>query len=192
LRDAFQADAETLVDEVIALGEIDAVVALAEAFSTRVFPRAVGLREPDSRKLIDYGAMVFNALGPNNDLRQKSMAKAAEIVPWITDACTRDRLTEDGIGAAIHAAADDGEITEAEAGMLVRSLLSAGIDTTVTAIGNAVRGPKGFCLACFRGNAAPDLSGAGLLPDGKCGDGGCRCADRRGVKDPLRSWRGEP
>ena len=142
LREEFRTDAESLVDEVVRKGEIEAVVDLAEAFPTRVFPRAMGIRHPDSRKLIDYGAMVFNALGPDNDLRRNAMANAAEIVPWINDACTRRRLTSDGIGAAIYSAADEGEITEAEAGMLVRSLLSAGVDTTVTGIGNAI-----WCLA---------------------------------------------
>src|SRR6201987_6570673 len=39
-------------------------------------------------------------------------------------------------------AADAGELSEAEAGMLVRSFLSAGIDTTVYGLGNAL-----YCLA---------------------------------------------
>jgi cytochrome P450 len=142
LRDAFKADAERLIDEVAAKGEIEGVAELAEAFPTKVFPQAVGLKKPDARKLIDYGAMAFNAIGPDNDLRRRIMARAPEIVPWINEQCARDRLTTDGIGATIYAAADEGEITEEEAGMLVRSLLTAGIDTVVTGIGNAL-----WCLA---------------------------------------------
>ncbi len=42
----------------------------------------------------------------------------------------------------MYAAADAGEITEEEAGLLVRSMLSAGVDTTVTALGAAI-----WCLA---------------------------------------------
>ena len=142
LQEAFNRDAELLVTESLAKGEIEAVTDLAEAFPSRVFPKAVGIKEPDRRKLIDYGAMVFNAVGPDNNLRRNSMAKAADIVPWINAQCAREALTEDGIGAAIYGAADDGQISEEEAGMLVRSLLSAGIDTTVTGIGNAI-----WCLA---------------------------------------------
>ncbi len=163
LRDAFRDDAERLVDDVVARGEIEAVTEIAEAFPTRVFPRAVGIKEPDTRKLIDYGAMVFNAIGPDNELRRASMAKGPQIVPWINEQCSRDRLTGDGIGAAIYGASDDGEITEEEAGMLVRSLLSAGVDTTVTGIGNALwclasnpgeyeklsQDPEGLALAAF-------------------------------------------
>src|SRR5260370_34023622 len=42
----------------------------------------------------------------------------------------------------IFEAVDAGEVTEAEAGMLVRSFLSAGIDTTVYGLGNAL-----YCFA---------------------------------------------
>ncbi|MEO0936914.1 MAG: cytochrome P450 [Pseudomonadota bacterium] len=139
LRGAFAADAAALMDALVVQGEIEAVADLAEAFPTRVFPRAVGIRTPDARKLVDYGAMVFNALGPDNDLRRRIMARGPEIVPWINAACTRAQLEPGGIGAAIHA---DETITEAEAEMLVRSLLSAGVDTTVTALGSAM-----WCLA---------------------------------------------
>jgi len=142
LRQSFQAAAEALVDALLVKGTFDAIPDLAEAYPTSVFPQAVGLTEIDTRKLVDYGAMVFNALGPDNALRRQSMAKGPEVVPWIMEQCRRDRLAPGGFGAMIYEAADGGEIAEAEAGMLVRSLLSAGVDTTVTGIGNVL-----WCLA---------------------------------------------
>lgn len=138
MKAAFAQDADALIERLCARDHIDAVADLAEAFPTSVFPRAVGIKAPDARKLVDYGAMVFNAIGPDNGLRRRIMARAPEIVPWINAQCTRDSLTTDGIGATIYAAADAGEINEEQAGMLVRSLLSAGVDTTVTALGNAI------------------------------------------------------
>ena len=42
------------------------------------------------------------------------------------------------MGAQSYEAADEGEITEEQAKMLVRSLLSAGLDTTISALGSAV------------------------------------------------------
>jgi 4-methoxybenzoate monooxygenase (O-demethylating) len=142
LKAEFDAAAEELVDNLLEKGTFEAVVDLAEAFPTNVFPRAVGLSDPDPRKLVDYGAMVFNALGPDNDLRRTAMAMGGDIVPWVTDSCKRENLSKDGFGATIYAAADDGEISHEEAGMLVRSMLSAGVDTTVTGIGSAI-----WCLA---------------------------------------------
>lgn len=146
LKQAFQAAADTLVDRLLGKGTFDAVPDLAEAYPTAVFPQAVGLTEIDTRRLIDYGAMVFNALGPDNVLRRKAMARGPDVVPWIMEQCKRERLAPQGFGADIYAAADQGEITSDEAGMLVRSLLSAGVDTTVTGLGSAIW--------CFAGNPA--------------------------------------
>ncbi len=141
LKPLFKADADALIAGLIGR-DIDGVADLAEVFPCTVFPKAVGLKNPDKDMLLSYGLMVFNALGPDNEQRQQAMAKAPVVGPWIAEQCERRNLTSDGIGAAIYASADDGILTEDEAGMLVRSLLSAGVDTTVTALGNAL-----WCLA---------------------------------------------
>jgi 4-methoxybenzoate monooxygenase (O-demethylating) len=138
LRETFAREARDLIDRVLEKGTVEAVAEIAEAYPVAVFPPAVGLREVNQRKLVDYGAMVFNALGPDNAIRREALAKAPEIVPWITAQCERGNLAPDGFGAEIYAAADAGDITTAEAALLVRSLLSAGVDTTVTAIGSAL------------------------------------------------------
>lgn len=138
LKDRFQAEADLLVDRLLGAGSFDAVADLAEVFPTTVFPPAVGLKNKDARKLVDYGSMVFNALGPDNAVRGAAMAKGPEIVPWINEQCLRQNLSDDGFGATIYAAADAGDIDAEEAAMLVRSLLSAGVDTTVTALGSAL------------------------------------------------------
>ncbi|WP_199228485.1 cytochrome P450 [Caulobacter sp. D4A] len=142
LKEDFRRAAERIIDQLIEQDDFEAVAELAEAFPVAVFPKAVGMVDSDRRRLVDYGAMVFNALGPDNKFRRAAMAQAPDIVPWITAACARDRLTKDGLGALIYGAADDGEVTEDEAAMLVRSFLSAGVDTTVTGIGSAL-----WCLA---------------------------------------------
>src|SRR5262249_26761352 len=57
---------------------------------------------------------------------------------WIAAHCARDALTPGGLGDRIYASADDGTITEDEAALLVRSLLTAGVDTTVIGLGCAL------------------------------------------------------
>lgn len=141
---AFRQAADELVDGLLERGTFDAVTELAEVFPTTVFPRAVGLHDIDRDHLVGYGTMVFNALGPDNRLRREALAKAPDIVPWISAQCQREQLRPDGFGADIYAAADSGEINDEEAGLLVRSLLSAGIDTTISTLGNAV-----WCLATY-------------------------------------------
>jgi cytochrome P450 len=135
LRDRWTADADVLVDQVLAAStEFDAVPALAEAFPLRVFPDAVGLG-PDGREhLLPYGDHAFNAFGPSNDLVAKGAPRVAELSGWVGQQCAREALSDDGFGAAIWAAADRGEITPQQAPLVVRSLLTAGVDTTVHAL----------------------------------------------------------
>src|SRR5580693_9775881 len=58
--------------------------------------------------------------------------------------CSRAALAPEGLGMQIFQAVDSGELDEAEAGMLARSFLSAGIDTTVYGLGNAL-----YCFATY-------------------------------------------
>ena len=66
------------------------------------------------------------------------MANAGPVRDWIMSKCSRAALAPGGLGMRIFEAVDGGELTEDEAGMLVRSFLSAGIDTTVYGLGNAL------------------------------------------------------
>jgi 4-methoxybenzoate monooxygenase (O-demethylating) len=129
------ATAEQVVDAALARGTVDAAHDLAQTYPLAAFGDAVGLGADDRTHLLRYGAMVFNALGPDNLQRRRALAAAADVVPWITAQCARARLADDGFGAAIYAAAEKGDITCDEASLLVRSLLSAGIDTTVATLG---------------------------------------------------------
>jgi cytochrome P450 len=141
LQQAWFADAEALVDDLLGhagpggVTEVDAVPALAEAFPLRVFPDAVGLPDEGRENLLPYGDTAFNAFGPDNALRAKGARRVAELSGWVAGQCAREVLTDDGFGAAIWAASDRGDITPAQAPLVVRSLLTAGVDTTVHGIG---------------------------------------------------------
>lgn len=136
LRTVFEAEAEALVDRVLQQRDIDGMKDLAEYFPLKVFPDAVGLGPGGRENLVLYGDMVFNALGPRNERLQRSMERLAPVSSWIMDHCRRDALRPGSLGAQIYQAVDTGEITEAQAPMLVRSFLSAGVDTTIYGIAN--------------------------------------------------------
>jgi 4-methoxybenzoate monooxygenase (O-demethylating) len=138
LRPTFEAEAEALIERVLAKARVDGATEIGQAFPLKVFPDAVGLPAEGRENLLPYGDMVFNAIGPRNELLANAMANASKVIPWITAACSREQLAPGGIGSQVFAAVDAGEASEEEAGMLVRSLLSAGLDTTIAAIGNAL------------------------------------------------------
>ena len=141
LRDTFTRAAQILVDDLVERGSFDAIEDLARAFPLKVFPDAVGVQDRERGNFLPYGNMAFNAFGPRNELLEGAMRDALPVSEWIMSHCQRDALRADGFGAQIYAAADAGAITEEEAALLIRSLLTAGMDTTVNAIGNA--------LVCF-------------------------------------------
>ena len=134
LQEVFDRRAAELAAELVARGSFDAVPDLAEIFPTRVFPEAFGIADDGRDQLLAYGAMVFNGHGPRNHLFESSMAGAESVIGWITEQCSRSSLRPDGLGALIYAGVEAGEVTEDEAALLVRSFLSAGLDTTVSAI----------------------------------------------------------
>ncbi len=138
LRTTFEREAELLVARLVARREFDGIADLAEAYPLKVFPDAVGISEDGRENLLPYGSMVFNSFGPRNDLFDSAMANAGPVRDWIMSKCSRAALASGGLGMQIFEAVDSGELTEPEAGMLVRSFLSAGIDTTVYGLGNAL------------------------------------------------------
>ena len=144
LRDTFEREAEILVARLVESREFDGVADLAEAYPLRVFPNAVGISDEGRENLLPYGSMVFNSFGPRNDLFNAAMANAGPVRDWIMSKCSRAALKPGGLGMQIFDAVDSGELSEDEAGMLVRSFLSAGIDTTVYGLGNAL-----YCLARY-------------------------------------------
>jgi cytochrome P450 len=144
LRETFEREAEILVARLVESREFDGVADLAEAYPLKVFPDATGISDEGRENLLPYGSMVFNSFGPRNDLFNAAMANAGPVRDWIMSKCSRAALKSGGLGRQIFDAVDSGELSEDEAGMLVRSFLSAGIDTTVYGLGNAL-----YCLARY-------------------------------------------
>lgn len=138
IRATFAAEAEALVERCLAKGEIDGIHDLAQPYPLKVFPDAVGVGPDGRENLLVYGDMVFNSMGPRNELLARSTERVGQVTAWIMEQCQRNHLRPDGFGDQIYQAADRGEIAPEQAPMLVRSFLSAGVDTTINGLGNAL------------------------------------------------------
>jgi cytochrome P450 len=136
LRAGFTEFAEESVDRLIDQRSVDAVKDLAEVYPVRVFGDAVGIpREGREENLIPHGAMNFSAFGPEDDRYAQFFAAGEPTIDWVMSNCARENLSPDGLGAKIWEYADNGTVTPERATLLVRALLSAGLDTTVLALG---------------------------------------------------------
>jgi 4-methoxybenzoate monooxygenase (O-demethylating) len=149
LRERFVQEADALIDALVERGSFDAIADLAEAYPLTVFPDAMGMPRENRHFLLPYGNMVFNSFGPRNEFFEAAVADAAPVLAWLERQMQRDAFAPDGFGAVIHAASDSSELTTEEAPIVARSLLTAGVDTTVSGIGAAV-----YCLARFPGEFA--------------------------------------
>jgi len=146
MQDAFETGAENLVLSLLdrpAASDgsvvIDGHTDLAKAYVLKVFPDAIGLGDQNREMLIRFGHAQFNMFGPKNEIYRQSMDEAAEVFEWVAVNCKRDAVKPGGICMSMYEAADAGDVTQEEAEVLVRTLYSAGSDTTIYSLGNTLR-----------------------------------------------------
>ena len=141
LRATFEAQADAIIEAALESGTLDGIPDLVQRFPLTVFPDAVGMKREDRSNMLLYGSMVFGGFGPVTPWYEELMKQAETVSAWIMERCQREALAPDGMGADIYAQVDAGVIAEWEAPLLVRSFLSAGVDTTIDSIG--------LCLRCL-------------------------------------------
>jgi len=140
---AFAREAELVVERALASdGVLDAVSSICRPFVYKVLPDLLGLPEAGREHMEAFGHMVWATMGPMNELFREAMIGSEPVLAWVEECCNREKLDPDGLGMAMFHAADRGEITPAEAKLLVQILLSAAADTTVMTLGTAIRA---FC-----------------------------------------------
>jgi 4-methoxybenzoate monooxygenase (O-demethylating) len=145
MADAFRADAQALVRRMKEKsGEtIDAVAEITQPFVYKVLPDLLGVPEKGREHMYAFGNMVWATMGPMNDLFNEAMGNTAkEVLEWANMACERENLAAGSLGMEMYLAADRGQLTQAEAKLMVGILLSAAADTTVMTMANAIRA---FC-----------------------------------------------
>ena len=138
IRAAFAAVAEQMVERCVEKGSVCGIHDLAQIYPLKVFPDAVGLGDDGRENLLVYGDLIFNSMGPRNALLAKAAERMGPVTDWIMRRCQRDQLRPGGFGDQIYQAADAGEISFEQAPLLVRSFLSAGVDTTINGLGNSL------------------------------------------------------
>lgn len=158
IRPLWRARAEELADDLVRRRRFDAVRDLAEVYPLRVFPDTIGLPQQGREHLLPYAAAVFNAYGPRNAVFESTEAALPAANAWVADACRRSNLSEEGWGMDVFRAADDGKCTEEQAERLVRSFISAGVDTTVSGLGNMMLAFATFPDQWRRLRAEPGLT----------------------------------
>jgi 4-methoxybenzoate monooxygenase (O-demethylating) len=141
MAESFQADADALMREVKERSgaAVDAVGEITQAFVYKVLPDLLGLPQAGREHLYAFGHMVWATLGPPNELFHEAMENTGPVIEWVDQCCNRENLDPEGLGMQMFRAADQGQITEPEAKLLIQVLLSAAADTTVMTLATTIR-----------------------------------------------------
>jgi len=144
MEEHFHKTAAEQVDALLARSgeQIDAVADITAPFVHKVLPDIIGMPDQGRERMSAFGHAVWATMGPMNDLFDEAMVGAEPLLQWAAWACARDQLDPGSLGMHMYLAADRGEITPEEAHLLVMTILSAGADTTVITMANAIRA---FC-----------------------------------------------
>ena len=104
------------------------------------------------------------------------------VIEWLEATCEREALDPEGIGAEFFRAADRGQVTLAEAKLLLQTVLSAGTDTTYLTMANALRAWAEFPGEYEKLRAEPKKL-RGAFDESLRWDSPSRMAGRMAVKD---------
>jgi cytochrome P450 len=142
--------ATAVVDAALTKAEIDGVNDLAAALPLAVVPDLIGWPRDERDHLIAWGGASFDVLGPLNWQAIKAMPGALKMLRFARR-IVRERAVLDGSMAhELLIAADEGKLRHDECPPLMVDYLAPSIDTTMSAISNALylfaRHPEQFQL----------------------------------------------
>lgn len=139
MRERFQAAADELVDRLLDEGEFDAQTEIAEGYPLQVIPDSImGVRPGGRENLLRYSTWLFESMGPMTPRAKAVLDKVENLqgaIDWVNESTSREYVEEHSLGHMLWEAVDEGRINEQEAGNMVRTLVGAGIDTTIYGLG---------------------------------------------------------
>jgi cytochrome P450 len=137
LRSDAQAIADALIDRLVGQRRFDAATDLAETLPTTWVPDLLGWPADGREHLVEWAAAQFDGLGPLNE-RARAAGDGILAMSAYARQLARMELPEHSFGARIQRAADQGEIERSRCPMMFIDYLAPSLDTTISAIGNAV------------------------------------------------------
>ncbi len=127
-----------LVDGLLERGRFDAVRDLAEVIPATWVPDLLGWPEEGRPHLVAWGSATFDGLGPLNDRTVAAAEGTLAMSAFAAEVARRDDLPPDSMAAGVLAAADRGEVERDRCPLLMVDYLAPSLDTTISAIGNAM------------------------------------------------------
>jgi cytochrome P450 len=137
-QDLIVAEAESLVERLVARKSFDAAKDLAQYLPVTIVSDLVGLPQEGRERMLDWAAANFECFGPINDRTTKAFEIVKEMVDYAFTHCTREKLKADGWARAIWDAADRGEIPLDRPPLMMNDYMGPSLDTTIFTTSSAI------------------------------------------------------
>lgn len=138
MKDEIDQKADAIVERLVERGSFEGIDDLAAELPIQVVLDLIGVQGDKRDRILPWGFAAFNTLGPENARTFESFPVAGELHEWSHN-IDPEELAEGSIGRALFAAADRGEIERESCGRILHQYLAAGMDTTIAAIGYALK-----------------------------------------------------
>ncbi|MBY0288070.1 MAG: cytochrome P450 [Mycobacteriaceae bacterium] len=136
--DDVQRQAARVVDAALTRGEVDGVEDLAYALPMAVVPDLIGWPREQRTHLLSWGAATFDVLGPMNRRAMRSIPASLRMLAYARRVVRDRSLIEGSVGHEVLLAADAGNVSLAECAPLMIDYIAPSLDTTISAISNAL------------------------------------------------------
>jgi cytochrome P450 len=130
--------AAELVGRVVAQGSFDAVTDLARRFPLELVADLIGLPAEGRESLLELMDANFNCFGPDNARTRESGPKLGALAEYVMTKAGPESFAEGSMGRAVYEAVEAGYVPAEAAPWLVMTYVTAGVDTTVHALGHAI------------------------------------------------------
>jgi cytochrome P450 len=138
LRDEITAQAEDVVEKLVAQGFFDAATELAQHLPVTVVSNLVGLPEKGRERMLVWAREMFNCFGPMNQRAVTSFPVLKEMMDYAANEAVPGKLKPGSWAEGIHNAVARGEVSPQACPVMMVDYLGPSLDTTISAISNAV------------------------------------------------------
>lgn len=136
--EAIDQQADAVVDAAVQQGSVDAVADLATALPLAIVPDLVGWPRDERQHLIEWGGATFDILGPLNWQAVKAIPRTVQMLRFARRVVRQRTVIEGSMAHELLCAADEGRLTHAECPALMIDYIAPSLDTTISAISNAI------------------------------------------------------
>ena len=133
-----EAEADHIVDRVVAAGRFDAATELAEHLPMAVVATLVGLGEGNRGKMLEWAAAIWDVQGPANQRFQDAMPQVEEFLAFAQNDAVPGRIDPDGWAAHLYQAADRGELPREKCPVMMLDYVTPSLDTTILGITSTI------------------------------------------------------